>query len=320
MPRNAYAILLACLLALVATEQAIAANSLTLIDTCLCQLQNTKQPQKRSEAVTLSDSCPELSIALDNSSFAQLEPTLEDETTLGLLRDAQRSLRSMHTSPTNAHTLTLTNLHQILRQTYTPEKKSKPWENPFDKLLEWISNKIRDYFKQDNWITRNFHIENKISKSTIKGILNISILLLVVMVLFIIVNELRAASVFSLFQRRHRQRQQLREQDESNQDSSWVSLYDISKLPVNAQIPALFRYTLRQLINRKILPHRYNLTNQEFLNILHKSSPEVSKDFQSLVNSADRVVYGNKTIDASEVQRLLEQALRIEQLQVNVKQ
>lgn len=298
----------------------MAAGPLSLVESCLHKLQHTEESTDSGDSFTLSDTCPELSLALDSTALAHLEPALEDKTTLGQLRDVQRSLRSLQSAPKEQHAPALNNLLGILKQTYTPEKKSKPLENPVDKLLEWAGKKLREYFKKDNWITRHFHIDNKISKTTLKGMLNVGILILVIIVLFIIVNEMRAAGIFSLFRYRRGVRQHQHDLNQQKQDLSWVNLGDISALPLHVQIPALLSYTLQKLIDRKVLPGRYNLTNQEFLNILRRKLPEAAQDFEQLVNNSERVVYGNKSVSDSDAHQLLEGVRHIEQLQGKVKQ
>jgi len=289
-------------------------NPLSLLDTCLTRLHDVEHATHDSDQVTLSDSCPELSLQLTNPELEQLEPSLEDETTLGQLKDVQRSLRSLQAPPAYKHTPAITDVKQILKKIYTPENQAKPVENPVDKLLEWVGKKIREFFQHDNWITRHFHFDNKISKNVIKGMFNIFILLLVVIVLFIIVNELRAASFFSLFGCKRGKRRHQPETGFVAEGPQRIGLLEISELPLNRQVPALLRYTLQQLIDKQILPGRYNLTNQEFLRILRQKLPNASRDFEQLVNTGDNVVYGNKTVAADDASKLLEHARHIEQL------
>ena len=309
---------MACLLALCTTGSAMAATSndepLQLLDTCLTRLHDVEHATHAKDKVTLSDSCPELSLELNNPQLDQLEPPLEDKTSLGQLQDVQRSLLSLQPSMSSRHAPALTDLKQILKKTYTPDKQAKSIENPVDKLLDWISKKIRNFFQHDNWLTRHFHFDNEISKNTVKGIFNIIVVLMVVIVLFIIVNELRAANIFSLFKRRRNKRQRLQEAGIPDQDTQHTGIREISELPLNRQIPALLRHTLQQLMDKQVLPRRYNLTNQEFLGIIKQTLPSASRDFELLVTIGDRVVYGNKTIAADDARQFFDRARYIEQL------
>jgi len=306
---------MACLLVLATSGTAMAADSLRLINTCLSHLQDVEHASDRHDKVTLSDSCPELSFVLGSPDFAQLEPALQDETSLAQLREVQLSLLSLQAVPGHQRSPDLNNLKQILKNTYTPEKKSRPIENPVDKLLEWIGKKLKEYFEHDNWLTRHFHVDSKPGKNTIKGIFNVIVVLLVVIVLFIVVNELRAASLFSLLRHRRSKRRHPGRQALHRHDSQAVTLSDISGLPATLQVPALLRYTLQRLIDRRVLPRRLNLTNREFLGILRQNLPEAGQDFELLVNSSERVLYGQKSIAAADTQRLLERARHIERIE-----
>ncbi len=290
-------------------------NSLALIDTCLTRLHNVEHATHASDNVTLSDSCPELSLQLTNPELDQLEPALEDETTLRQLKDVQRSLLSLQATPAYKHTPAVTDVKQILKKIYTPENQTKPVENPVDKLLDWVGKKLREFFQHDNWISRHFHFDNKISKNVIKGMFNIFVLLLVIIVLFIVVNELRAANFFTLFGHKRGKRRHQLVRGLATEDSQRVGIREISELPLNRQVPALLRYTLQTLMDKHILPHRYNLTNQEFLGLLRQNLPDASNAFELLVNTGDKVIYGNKLITTEENRQVLEHVRQIEQLQ-----
>lgn len=317
MPRRVYVIILACLLATCETGGAVASSTnspLTLLDTCLTHIQKIEHVSDNDEKVTLSNSCPELSLQLDNSQFTQLEPPLEDETTLAQLHDVKRSLLSMQAAPADGRMPELTGLKQLLKKIYQPAKESKPIENPIDKILGWIGQKIREYFKHDNWITRNFHYDPKTGENFIHGMTNTIAVILVVLVLYIIVNELRAADILKLFRRRHRKHLHSHQRDWETHHTLPVGIKEIGDLPLNRQVPALLRYTLQYLMDKRILPRRYNLTNQEFIGILKHKLPAASHDFEQLVDSGERVLYGNKMISASDASQLLEYIRNIEQL------
>lgn len=287
---------------------------LHLLDTCLNRLHEVEHASDPDEEVTLSDSCPELSLQLDNPQLAQLEPALEDETSLSQLVDVQHSLNSLQASPASRHAPDLKGLKQLLKNIYKPEKEVKPLENPIDKMLEWISQKIRQFFQHDNWLTRNLHFEKKPGENFIKGMTNTIVVILIVLVLYIIINELYAANIISLFKRRAGKRMRMRENELQTQSTALIGIKEISELPLNHQVPALLRYTLQYLIDKQVLPRRYNLTNQEFLAILRQRLPAASRDFELLVNSGDRVLYGRKSMAVGDASQLFEHVRKIEQL------
>jgi hypothetical protein len=312
MQQKFYVIFMVCLCAGCATGSTMAATDqspLELVDSCLSRLHTSKHGNNN---VTLSAACPELSLQLDNPQLAQMDPPLDDETTLRQLHDVQHSLRSLQVQVASVPAPALEGLPQLLKKIYDPAKHAKPPENPIDKMLEWISQKIRHFFSQDNWLTRNFHFENKLGKNTIKSITNILVVLMVVLVLYILINELRAAKILKLFNRQRGKRR--REQEVQMQATQATAINEIGELPRNHQVPALLRYTLQYLMDKQVLPRRYNLTNREFLAILEQKFPEASNDFASLVDSGERVVYGQQVLAAEATSQLIAQVKQIEQL------
>lgn len=306
--------LMVCLSTLGVAGSAMAATdktALALIDTCLSRLHVAKQA---ADPVLLSDKCPELSLQLDNKQLAQLEPPLGDATTLGQLRDAQASLRSLRTTASHAHAPAIKGVPQLLKKIYDPTKHAKPAENPIDQMLEWISKKIKNYFKRDNWLTRNFHLENSLDKNTIKGFFNVLVVLMIVLVLYIVVNEMRAADILKLLKRRQRKRADNSGQELFTQDMQSIGINEIGKLPINRQVPALLQYTLHYLMDRQVLPRRNNLTNQEFLGILKQKLPDAGNNFEQLVNSGERIVYGKQSLDVDDASLLFDHVRHIEQI------
>ena len=287
---------------------------LSLIDSCLKRLPGIDKPSKRDVELLLSDACPALSLQLDNPQLAALDPPLDDETTIGQLLDVKHSLLSRQAHPSAGHAPQTDSVQQVLKEIYQPEKIKKSVEDPVEKMLDWLGQKLREYFKHDNWLTRNFNFDKQVSENVIKGMTNALVVILAVVVLYIIVNELRAASILKLFRRRSGVHRRLREQTAQTHGEAPANIKAISELPLNRQVPALLRYTLQYLIDKQVLPRRYNLTNQEFLAIVRDRLPAATHDFKLLVDSGDRALYGNKPIAASETTKLFEHVKNIEQI------
>jgi hypothetical protein len=293
-----------------------ASSPLDLLNHCVAHVQHGQHSVDANTEVTLSDSCPNLSLALSDPAFAQLEPALEDDTTLGQLRDAQRSLLSLQAPPATAKTLDYAGLQSLLKQVYDPAKEPKPVENPIDKMLDWISQKIHDFFKRDNWLTRHLPFENKLNKNVIKGFTKLLVVIIIVLVLFIVINELRAADILSLLRRKHRRGRRQGEQVIEAHRALPPGLKQIGELPLQQQVPALLRYSLQCLIDKHILPRRYNLTNQEFLGILKQELPTAGRDFEFVVTSGEQVVYGNKPLPPGDAAQLFEHVRNLEKIPI----
>ena len=239
--------------------------------------------------------------------------------TVSQLYDIQRSLKSFEISPAISPSFDHAGLKQLLEKIYEPEQKPTKIENPIDKFWEWVGQKLRDYFKEDNWFSRHFDFKNETGTNIFDGIKNSIIVILIVLVFYIIINELRAAEIIKLFRRRYRN-QDARAADElRSQGATLQGISDISNLPMNRQIPALLRYTLQYLIDKNVLPHRYNLTNQEFLTIIKHELPLISRDFELLVTTVDKVIYGRKSLAAGDASKLYDNVKKIMQLSARAK-
>lgn len=291
--------------------------TLKLIDACLEHIR--QQPNATDDEVTLSESCPELSISLNDPGLAQLDPIVEDDTSLAQLEDARQSLRSRHPTAMATHTLNTQEVASALKQVYQPPKEIKPSQSLLSKALDWIGEKLRNFFQRDNWLTRNLDAENKLGKDVMASALNVIVVILVVLVLFIVVNEFRAARIHKLFRRRRYRRSHPDEHDLSLQDALPHGLKGISTLPRNRQVPALLHYSLQILMDKQILPRRENLTYREFLAMLKERLPESTRDFEQLVNSGERVLYGKQSLQAGDTEQLYARVKNIEQLSPRVK-
>lgn len=322
MWRSACAIVLACLLTVCETGSSFAAENPTplfLIERCIDRLATTSEPKDHTDNLNLKSACPELVSILNHPRLAHLEPAPGDEVTVFQLYDIQRSLKSFETSPAISPAFDHAGLKQLLDKIYEPEQKPAEIENPIDKFWEWVGQKLRDYFKEDNWFSRHFDFENETGTNIFDGIKNSIIVILIVLVCYIIVNELRAAEISKLFHRRYR-KQAARAADElRSQGTSLQGINDISNLPMNRQVPALLRYTLQYLIDKNVLPHRYNLTNQEFLTIVRHELPLISRDFELLVTTVDKVIYGHKSLAAGDASKLYDNVKKIMQFSTRVK-
>ena len=319
MQLKASAIFMACLLLTGAGSAMASSDTSTLgqIDTCLDHIR--QQKATTDDEVTLSESCPGLSISLSDPALAQMDPIIEDDTSPAQLEDVRQSLISRHPTSTAAHTLNTQNVASVLKQVYQPPKEIKPSQSLLSKALDWIGEKLRNFFKRDNWLTRNLDAENKLGKDVMSSVLNAIVVILVVLVLFIVVNEFRAASIHKLFRRRRYRRLQSDEQDLATQEALPRGLKGISTLPLNLQVPALLHYSLQVLMDKQILPRRENLTYREFLAILKEKLPESTGDFEQLINSGERVLYGKQALLAQDTDQLYARVKNIELISPKVK-
>ncbi|MEJ2359807.1 MAG: DUF4129 domain-containing protein [Gammaproteobacteria bacterium] len=317
MRARTYAILIACLLALCEPGSAGATESpstLALVQDCLGLLQNTKHPPSPGQAITLSESCPQLSISLDRPQLAQLEPALQDITSVRQLTDVARILQSRQQDAALSQAPAIKDVRHILGQVYHPKKQTKPKLNFFERVMHWIDQKIQAFLKRHHWLSDQFHLNSKSSLSLLRGFLSTVLVLLVVFILYIVVNELRIAGVMTLFKRHRHTSANAEDALTVTGATTAQAMETIKTLPLNQQIPALMRYTLQFLIEKQVLPHRYNLTNREFLGLLRDKLPAAKQDFEQLVTCNEQVVYGKKTLADNTTDQLYGNVRHIQQL------
>lgn len=319
MWRRGNGLLIVCLLSLV-TAGDIFASPYTeirqLVDDCV-KRQFARQATVYQDApLDLEKVCPDLSLQLDNEVLAQLQPPLQRETTFSQLHDVQRSLRSFTPAQTTgSHALDHAGLQALLDEVYEPNVKAEIPPNPIDKFWTWVGNKLREYLDEDNWLTRNFDFTPASDKNLLEGLKNTVIVILIVMVLYILISELHAANVLGLLKGRRRRSRGSGTATTHLRQQHLQNLRDISSLPPGQQAPALLRYAIRYLVERRVLPHQYSLTNQEFLALVRENLPVVARDFETLVSTGDQVLYGNMNLPDADTEKLYEHVRTIEHAQ-----
>ena len=308
--------LIVCLLSF-ATAGDIFASSYTeirqLVEECV-ERQFAPQATVYEDApLDLEAVCPDLSLRLDNDIFAQLQPPLQHETTFRQLHDVQRSLQSFAPAQNAGPTaLDQAGLQALLEEVYEPHVKPELPPNPIDKFWAWVGDKLREFLNEDNWLTRNFDFTPASDKGLLAGLKNTVIVILIVLVLYILISELRAANVVGLFRRRRRHQARFETGELNSRQSPVHNLRNISDLPLNQQVPAMLRYAIHYLVEQRVLPRQYSLTNQEFLALVRKNLPDVAQDFESLVSTGEQVLYGNKSLPADDAAKLYAHVKNIE--------
>jgi len=297
-----------------AAGQVYATNAGTaprLLDECIRHLHEKEHLVKPDQSVTLTESCPSLHRLIDNPVFLQLDPALANKTTLGQLVDSKRALASINTPPLNNRRLNRSGLDSILKSIYQQKTPAQLKKGMVDKFMDWLDQKFNEYFKHDNWFTRNFG--KNLDEKAKQGLVNTLIVILILIVIFLVANELRAARTMNLFKRRKHPKSEYKYEAESKFRSR-INLNDIAELPLYRQVPALLRYTLQHLMEKQILPRRDNLTNREFLAIVREKLPQAGRDFELLVNQIEKVIYGNKSLAVGNTSKLYEHVRNIEQI------
>jgi len=281
---------------------------------CINDLLSQEKQVYTNDPISLKQQCPKLLPFLDKPALAHFSPPLQDKTSISQLLDISRTLENSHIiSDNNKWKLDHSGLDRLLDEVYVQETEKNEIKNFTDIFWEWVAEKIRKYFDSDNWLTRNFDLSIKPGDSFFEGLKNTVVVILIAFILYIIINELYAANISKYFARR-KARKAVNNAREESIGKHLYGLNDILQLSIRQQIPALLRYSLQILIKKGVIPKRYSLTNQEFLKIARNHLPELSHDLEIIINTSDKVLYGNKTIAAGDASTLFERVKKIENL------
>lgn len=296
---------------------AFASSQSDIVDAFNLCINNLLSQQKQvytNDPISLKQQCPNLLPFLDQPDLAHFSPPLQDKTSFSQLLDISRTLENSRKIPnTNKWELDHAGLDSLLDEVYVQETDKNEIKSFTDIFWDWVAENIRKYFDSDNWFTRNLDTSFKPGDGFFEGLKNTVVVILIAFILYIIINELYAANISKYFARR-KARKAIADDRHESTNNPLYGLNDILQLSIRQQVPALLRYSLQILIKKGVIPKRYSLTNQEFLKIARNHLPELSRDLEIIVNTSDKVLYGNKTIAAGDASRLFERVRKIENL------
>lgn len=321
MRHGFYSILITGLLSLAAAGRPAASplsshlEALHALDACMAHVFDANETVFEDAPLNLDSVCPDLGAQLNKPFFARLQPPLQRETTFRQLHDAQRSLASFTPAySSRPKTLNHAGLTALLNDIYEPVVKPDSSSDLIDRFMTWIEEKLRGFFAENDWLTRNFDFTPEPDSGMFKGLVNTLIVILIVFILYIVINELRAANIWAMLKRRQRRAMHSETNIQVTEAQTIHHLGDIRKLPLDQQAPALLRFTIQTLVARDVLPGRYSLTNREFLALVHATLPGVAGDFAALVNSGELVVYGKQDLSEEHTAALFDNVKHIEQV------
>ncbi len=272
-----------------------------LLNNCIEQQFDNQSTPKLNKKIDLLEECPELSILLatrESNDFIQ--PPLESDTTLNRLLDEQKLRTLVYHVPNN----TLTNLELVteLASGYnlgSPNEDSKSWWQIFK---QWLKDNYASDDEDTNidWLIElldGFSIPDWLYKTILYG----SITLIIIFAIVIIVNEFRH---YKRFKNRDAQQNNVDNLDPLHEFRK-LNWEEIQNLPFNQRTSALLQYLIQQCIDRDWLPNNNSFTNREFYCSLKKLDSNKAIKFNTIINAAERAIYGNHTLSNDELNQLL---------------
>ena len=299
-----------CLYSYTAFASTTSSQLIQTISVCINNIAKGKDTVYRDDPVNLKKVCPLLAAQLAHPDLKHTAPILEPVTSFGQLTDIKASLNSYrHRGASHAKKLKTTHLDNILAQINRDEAgKEKKEEEPslWHRFWKWFFETLEEYFSKDDGINLEMDPDDR------EIIQNLTAAIIVAIILYIIIMELRAARITGFFRRRKLQKTAAK-QSKHSQEHGPLTLKEIASLPLNQQIPALLRYAIALLIKKNVLPDRENLTNQELLRIVAQKQKDNARAFADLVNTADLAVYGKRAFEAADVSSLYDRVNKLEQ-------
>ena len=281
-------------------------------NTCINKLLAQEKQVFKDNSVSLKKDCPKLLPFLKQPVLAHFSPPLQNKTSFSQLLDISRALETSRTTQSKGKwKLDHDGLNSLLDEVYVPETNTKEIKSFTDIFWQWVEENIRKYLDSDNWFTRNFDLDIKPGDNFFDGLKNTVIVVLIAFILYIVINELYAANISKYFARR-KAKKAIADSGQGSVSKTLYGLNDILQLSIRQQVPALLRYSLQLLVKKGVIPKRYSLTNQEFLTIARKHLPELSRDLEIIINTSDKVLYGNKTIAAGDASILFDRVKKLE--------
>lgn len=311
------ALILAGLLLLVTTARASdlpAPQLLQIVEQCIDGQFQAGEATSRGQSVDLRQTCPGLASARNHVLLSHIQPPLADEISVSQLLDIRAILHS-HTRTTEAdRNYAYTDLDTLLQATYVPREEFKPDPTIWQRFIEWLRDLLTpEDAEPPAWLKGFLDSIELPEADTVVLFLKGAVALLVLLTLLMIFNELRAANVLAAWRHIRRQRKAHSDQPGFVLQDKNLSLDQISRLPDKQFAGKLLLRTLRQLMERRILPSRLSLTNRELLKQLPPEKNALLADLHRLIDASEAGLYGDRTLDPQQRQQMLQLSRKLTQ-------
>jgi len=246
----------------------------------------------------LEEECPGVTAALDQSGYLPLLSTsLRDEFDVYDLSDVL-TIDDWYAQDAVAPNPDVAALGPIL-DSLRAQQPERPltW---FERFKRWLRSMAdRPERDSDNWLSRWID-KAKVTETVATTILFIALGLILLLTVFVIVNELRASGVF---------RKRLATEAESTAASAATSAddadVDLDSLPADRKASMLLRMLVRTLVQSGRLRTERSLTHRELSVRANFDDAKQRESFQRVAALAERTVYGGSEVAASEVEPIV---------------
>ncbi|MGD9000477.1 MAG: hypothetical protein PVF75_08690 [Granulosicoccaceae bacterium] len=271
-----------------------------------------------SEAVAINDSfeldseCPALARQYPSHTWLQqLQPGLGNETSLNQLLDIRALLLQQQQLAQRSRRSIDRNYLQGLRaglEFNSAAEEPGLWQ----RFINWLKEKYRDEEDEENNIDWLLDLlEGKSLPDWLgKVILYVSIAVIIILALFIVINEIRAARRPGA-RRRRLQRQQGGRWAEDLPVLESLNWDQIGRLPAGQQPAAILRFVIDYFIDQGWLSDNRSRTNREMWRELRATHKTAATAFNSAINLSEQAIYGDHHLSQGQLRELYATAQRL---------
>jgi len=267
------------------------ASPLDVIERC-----NESADEESIGLTALEQECPGLTGALEQSGYlALLSTAARDELDVYDLSDVLQ-VDAWYEEPA-ARDMDIGTLGPILDSLQAQEpERPLGW---FERFQRWLRSMLeRRSEGTDNWLSRWLD-DAEVSEVVTKTILLVALALLLALTVFVIINELRAAGIFS--QRSKRDDDLVPGAVANSSDAA----ADLDALPVDRKASLLLRMLVTTLVQSGRLRAERSLTHRELSARARFDDAQQRESFQRVAALAERTVYGSVDVPAEEIEPIV---------------
>jgi hypothetical protein len=280
-----------------------------VVERCIDKQFHAGQATTRGKVVKLQKSCPSLAKSRNHSLLKNIQPPLAKEITVSQLLDIRTILqaRTRTAASVRHNDYPYAGLDNLLKDTYVPSEEFKPDPTLWQRFFAWLRKLLTpEDRKPPAWLEDFFDSIELPETDTVILFLKGAVALLVLLTLLMIFNELRAANVLSAWRHIKRQRQTPADELLFASDNEALSVSHIKQLPDKQFASKLLYLTLVNLMQRRILPQRFSLTNRELLSQLPQDESKLLPALHQLIQYTDAGLYGDRQYETQQRQQMLQ--------------
>jgi hypothetical protein len=266
------------------------------------QFERSSAPDSYSE-IDLAADCPDLLLSLTDSDWLERTSFANyNSPSLAQLADLRYFLLGSFSEPEPGEILDFSRLESILAETLDTDKHEQG-QNWWERLLSWLRQRHKDQDDVDLLWLEEWLDKFSLTEATAELLLYSITFILILLAVGLVINEVRLA---------RQGRSLFRSRDTTRPEAAVTSAATVGTLAGTQQkartAPELLNACIEYLIHCQRLPDARSKTNREYLLHLTHNGDSAAAGFGQLLQQAERILYGDRQIDAHTLQHCHQQA------------